>query len=292
MIYHKEGTLNSAGGMNLYYQSWHPDGKVRAVLALVHGLGGHSDLFGNVVQYFVAKDYAVYGLDLRGHGRSQGQRGYINSWSEFREDVRTFLQAIASQESGYPCFLLGHSMGAVISLDYVLHSPAEASTLQGVIALAPALGQVAVSPFKLVLARLLSRVWPRFTLSTGIDLSVASRDPAVLAAYARDSLRHCRGSARLATQYLDTVAWIQEHAADWRLPLLILHGGADRVALPEGGDVFFQQVPIQDKERHEYPETYHEIQSDLNYQEVLADLDTWLERHLPPQYQCSVNSDQ
>lgn len=258
---------------------------MRAVLAIVHGLGGHSGLFGNVVDYFISKNYAVYSVDLRGHGRSQGQRGYINRWREFREDVRTFLQLIETQEPGCPRFLLGHSMGAVVVLDYVLRSPTEASasSLQGVIALAPALGQVAVPPFKLALGRVLSGVWPYFTLSTGINLNVASRDPAVLAAYAQDSLRHSRGTARLATEYLDTVAWIQAHAADWHLPLLILHGGADQVALPEGGYAFFQQVPILDKERREYPGVYHEIHNDLNYQEMLADLENWLERHLPPQ---------
>lgn len=283
MTHHQEGTLQGVGGLNLYYQSWHPEGQVRAVLAIVHGLGGHSGLFGNVVQYFVPKNYAIYAFDLRGNGRSQGQRGHINHWSEFREDLRTFLQLIQTQASECPCFLLGHSFGAVIVFDYVLRFPAEASVLQGVIALSPALGPVGVPPFKLTLGRLLSRVWPQFSLSTGIDLSAASSDPAVLAAYAQDQLRHSRGSARLSTEYLDTVAWIQEHAADWRSPLLILHGGADQVALPEGGYLFFQRVTILDKERREYPGVYHEIQNDRNYQEMLTDLDNWLERHLPPQ---------
>lgn len=283
MTHHKEGTLQGVGGLNLYYQSWHPEGQVRAVLAIVHGLGGHSGLFGNVVQYFVPKNYAVYGFDLRGNGRSQGQQGHINSWSEFREDLRTILQLIKTQEPGCPCFLLGHSLGAVIVFDYVLRSPTEASALQGVIALSPALGPVGVPPYKLTLGRLLSRVWPHFTLSTGIDLSAASSDPAVIATYAQDQLLHSRGSARLSTEYLNTVAWIQEHAADWRSPLLILHGGADQVALPEGGYLFFQRVTILDKERREYPGVYHEIQNDRNYQEMLTDLDNWLERHLPPQ---------
>jgi alpha-beta hydrolase superfamily lysophospholipase len=283
MTHHKEGTLKGVGGLNLYYQSWHPEGKARAVLAIAHGLGGHSGLFGNVVEYFIPKNYAVYGFDLRGNGRSQGPRGHINSWGEFREDMRTFLQLIETQEPGCPCFLVGHSVGAVIVFDYVLRSPAAASALKGVIALAPALGPVGVSPFKLTLGRLLSRVWPRFTLSTGIDLSTASSDPAVIAAYAQDQWRHTQGSARLATEYLATVAWIREHAADWQVPLLILHGGADQVALPEGGCAFFQQVTILDKERREYPGVCHEIQSDRNYQEMLTDLDNWLERHLPPQ---------
>jgi alpha-beta hydrolase superfamily lysophospholipase len=197
--------------------------------------------------------------------------------------LQAFVQLIKTQYPEQPIFLLGHSVGAVIVLDYVLRSPSEASDFQGVIALAPTLGKIGVPPFKLLLGRLLSRVWPRFTLSTGIDLSTASSDPAVMAAYAQDPWRHTQGSARFATEFLATVAWIQEHAADWQVPLLILHGGADQVALPEGGCDFLQRVTILDKERREYPGVYHEIQSDRNYQEMLTDLDNWLERHLPPQ---------
>lgn len=278
----RQGTFKGTDGLELYYQSWHPEGQVRAILVIVHGLGGHSGLYGNIVQHLIPKNYAVYAFDLRGNGRSPGQRGYINAWAEFREDLQAFVQLIKTQYPEQPLFLLGHSVGAVIVLDYVLRSPSE-SDVQGVIALAPALGKIGVPPFKLALGRLLSRVWPRFSLSTSIDLSTASSDPAVIAAYAQDPWRHTQGNARFSTEYLATVAWIQEHAADLQLPLLILHGGADQVALPEGGCAFFQRVTILDKERREYPGVYHEIQNDRNYQEMLTDLDNWLERHLPPQ---------
>jgi alpha-beta hydrolase superfamily lysophospholipase len=155
--------------------------------------------------------------------------------------------------------------------------------LQGAIALAPTLGKVGVSPVRVLLGKMLSRVWPRFTLNTGIDMSAGSRDQQVVAAIAQDTLRHTLATARLATEFFATVDWINAHAADWQLPLLILHGGADRVALPAGSDIFYQQVNCTDKLRIEYPGAYHEIQSDLNYQEVMADLEDWLERHLPPE---------
>jgi alpha-beta hydrolase superfamily lysophospholipase len=279
----RQGTFKGTHGLELYYQSWHPEGQVRAILVIVHGLGGHSGLYGNIVEHLIPKNYAVYAFDLRGNGRSPGQRGYINAWTEFREDLQAFVQLIKTQYPEQPLFLLGHSVGAVIVLDYVLRCPSEASNFQGVIALAPALGKIGVPPFKLALGRLLSRVWPRFSLSTSIDLSTASSDPAVIAAYAQDPWRHTQGNARFSTEYLATVAWIHEHAADLQVPLLILHGGADQVALPEGGCAFFQRVTILDKERREYPGVYHEIQNDRNYPEMLTDLDNWLERHLPPQ---------
>ncbi|MDZ8184440.1 MAG: lysophospholipase [Nostoc sp. ChiSLP02] len=281
MIRHQQGTFTGVGKLELYYQSWYPEGKVKAILAIVHGLGAHSDRYDNLIQYLISKQYAVYGFDLRGHGRSPGQRGYINRWSEFREDLRAFLELIKTQQPGSPIFLLGHSLGSVIVLDYGLRYPQEASALQGVITLAPALGKIGVSKTRLVIGKLLSRVWPRFTLNTGLDLSGGSRDAKVLAAYAQDSLRHTRGSARLATEFLATVNWVNAHAADWQLPLLILHGGADRVTVPEGGKIFFQRVTYVDKLRIEYPGAYHDLQSDLNYQQVLADLENWLEQHLP-----------
>lgn len=282
MIYHSESTFKGVGGLDLYYQSWQPEGKIRGILAIVHGLGAHSGRYGNVIEQLIEQQFAVYGFDLRGHGRSPGQRGYINAWSEFREDLLAFLKLIKSQQLGCPIFLLGHSLGGVIVLDYVLRYPQEASALQGVITLAPAIGKVGVSQWKMLIGKILSQVWPRFTLNTGIDLTAASRDEKILAAYAQDPLRHTRASARLATEFLATVAWIYAHVSNWQLPILILHGGADRVALPESSNIFYQQIPIADKRRIQYPQAYHELQNEINYQEVLADLEDWLLRHLAP----------
>jgi alpha-beta hydrolase superfamily lysophospholipase len=280
MIHHNQSVFAGVGGLKLYYQSWFPEGKVKAILVIVHGLGGHSDKYSHIVEHFVSKDYAIYSLDLRGHGRSPGRRGHINNWAEFREDLKAFMELITTQHSQLPVFLLGHSLGAVIVLDYVLRYPQTALTLQGVITLAPAIGKVGVSKFRLLLGRLLSRIWPTFTLNTGLDLAAGSRDEKVIAAYAQDTLRHTLGSARLATEYFATVAWIYDHAPEWQVPLLILHGGADRVTLPEGSEIFYQLVPYPDKQRIEYPGAYHELQDDLNYQEVLTDLENWLEKHL------------
>ncbi|ALF53505.1 lysophospholipase [Nostoc piscinale CENA21] len=281
MIDHSESIFRSIGEVDLYYQSWQPTSNIKAVLVIVHGLGGHSSKYNNIVQHFIPKQYAVYSFDLRGHGRSPGQRGYINSWAEFREDLRTFLELIQSQHPKLPIFLLGHSLGSIIVLDYVLRYPQAAAVLQGVILLAPSLGKVGVSQIKLLLGQLLSRVWPRFTLNTGLDLSAGARDEKVLAIYAQDTLRHTLGTARLATEFLNTVNWINHHTNEWKLPLLILHGGADRITLPEGSQIFYEQLTTcQDKTIIVYPDAYHELQDDLNYQEVLADLESWLEGHL------------
>ena len=277
---HREGNFLGAGAANLYYQSWHPDDKTRAIVVIVHGLGAHSDIFGNIVDFLVPRHYGIYSFDLRGHGRSSGQRAYINSWSEFREDLKAFLELVNTElvnteNSDCPIFLLGQSLGGTIVLDYVLHYP---NKFQGLILCSPALG-VSISPLKLAIGRIFSRFLPRFSLDTGIDLESGSRDPEMVAAFAQDSMRHFKGTARLATEFLRTASWIEEQAEMLKVPLLILQGGADQVTLPESSRLLFEKVTFADKEIREYPESYHELHNDLNYQEVLADIENWLEKH-------------
>uniref|UniRef100_B8HMT2 Monoacylglycerol lipase n=1 Tax=Cyanothece sp. (strain PCC 7425 / ATCC 29141) TaxID=395961 RepID=B8HMT2_CYAP4 len=274
---HLEGIFKGFGDCSLYYQSWHPEGSGQAVVILVHGLGGHSGVFQNVVEYLVPQGYELYAMDLRGHGRSAGQRGHINAWGEFRADLHAFIQYVRQQQSRCAYILWGHSLGGTIALDYVLHAPEQ---LQGLIVTAPALGQVGVPPWKLAIGQVLSKVYPRFSLQVGIPKTLASRDPAALAACLQDPLRHDYGSARLVTEFYATVDWINQHASELKTPLLIMHGSADRVTLPEGSRAFFQQVLFADKEHREYPGNYHDLYIDVDYQKMFSDVDIWLDRHL------------
>ncbi|MBF2025920.1 MAG: alpha/beta hydrolase [Oscillatoriales cyanobacterium C42_A2020_001] len=284
---HSKGTLKSQGETTLHYQSWVPVSHPRAVVVIIHGLGGHTGLFGNLIDHFVHQDFAVYSLDLRGHGCSSGQRGFINTWAEYRADLAVLLELVTVQLAKQPYFVVGHSLGAVVALDYVLHFP---NAVQGVIAISPPMGKVEISRFRLALGTLFSLIYPRFSLSSGVSSSMGSRDPDVNLAYTQDSLRHKRGTARLATEFFKTVAWIKQHSAELKTPLLILHGGGDRFVPPEGSRVFFEQLPLADKERIEYPGAYHELQNELNYQEILHDMTNWIERHLAEAPPLSSNS--
>ncbi len=282
-MHHQEGTIPTTGGINLYYQAWQPDGAVGGILAIVHGLGGHSGLYKNIINQLIPKNFALYAVDLRGNGKSPGQRGYINSWSEYRDDVGNFLKFIASENPEIPIFLLGHSLGGLTVLDYTLRSAGETEKLpklKGLINMTPALGEPGVPLMKILLGKLLSRIYPRFSLSTGIDLSLSSRDDEVIKGYAKDPLRHTMGTARLSTEYFQTLNWVFKHAIALDIPFLMMLAGQDRVTFPEGSRNFFEKLTFPDIELKEYPESYHCIQDDLNYQEVLADLEDWLERHL------------
>ncbi|HET9014551.1 MAG TPA: alpha/beta hydrolase [Thermomicrobiaceae bacterium] len=273
----REGYFAAPDGLDLYYQSWTSGAApARGAVIIVHGIGEHSGAYDSVVARLVPAGYALYGFDLRGHGRSPGRRGFIRSWDDYRQDLAALARLVEAERPGARRFLLGHSMGGVIALDYALRYP---DGLAGVAAIAPAIGELGVSPGRLLLARVLSRLWPTFSLPTGLDSTTLSRDPRVVDAYRADPLVHNRGTARLGTEFGETIAWVQAHAADLRVPLLIQHGSADRLAVPDGSRRFVAQAGTADRELREYPDAYHQLHNDLDRDAVLDDLLDWLARH-------------
>ncbi|MEA3338557.1 MAG: alpha/beta hydrolase [Chloroflexota bacterium] len=273
---HEEGTFDGYGGLELYYQRWRPEGEPKAILPIVHGLGEHSGRYGNVVDWFAPQGYAVYAFDLRGFGRSPGPRGYINEWAEFREDVGAFLAFVREQEPGRPLFLLGHSMGGLIVLEYALRYP---EGLAAVIASGPALA-VDIPPILMLLSKVLSGILPRLTLDTKLDAATISRDPAVVEAYLNDPLVHSKATPRFGVEFPRAIEWTQVHAAEMKTPCLIVHGGDDRLVPLEGSRIFYENMTLDDKERQVYDGYYHEVFNDIGKERVLAAVETWVERHL------------
>jgi alpha-beta hydrolase superfamily lysophospholipase len=273
---HSEGSLTGANGLELYYQTWYPIRSAKAVLGILHGLGSHSGWFSAIAEALVMQEYAVYGMDLRGHGRSLGQRAYVNRWAEFRDDFDSLRQLMISRHPDLPCFALGHSLGAIILLDAVLHG----QPLSGLIMMAPSLNPTGVPSWRLASGRVLSRVYPQFTLDTGIPEGAGSRDRAIIAAYRQDPLRHRKGTARLVAEFLRTVKWIEANLQQLQTPIFILHGGRDIVTPPANSRLLFEQLPIQNKQYCEYPEAYHDLHNDLDMPQVATDISNWLDRQM------------
>ena len=268
---HKEYTFAGYNGTTLYGQSWQPDDAPKAKLAMVHGFGEHSGRYANLVNYFVPRGYALYGFDLRGHGRSSGLRGHIMRWHEYRSDVGVFMSQI--NQSNIPVFLYGHSLGGLILLDYALNDPVK---LNGIIVSAPSLGKVAISPLLFVMSKIISSVYPKFTLHTGLDATMISRDPDVVSAYMSDPQVHDMATARLGTELSSVQAWVQSHAGDLRLPVLMFQGSADRLTSPADGKRFFSNVPDGSKRYIAYEGSSHEVHNDLDHHLVTADMDAWM----------------
>lgn len=274
---HQEMHFQGADGLSLYSQNWLPEGAPRALIAIVHGIGEHSGRYMNLVDRLVPNHVGVWGYDLRGHGRSEGQRGHIDSWSQYRTDLLRFLEMIKAHGLGCPLFLLGHSMGALIVLDFLQKENEE---LAGAIISGAPIEPVGVAkPYLVAIARILSRIYPRFVIDLGLNQEALSRIPAVVEAYRQDPLVHGKVSARWGTESLAVVESVKAHVADIAIPILMIHGEADRLNSVEGARVFFEQIPISDKEFWSYPGSYHEVHNDLDSEKMLGDLLEWIDRH-------------
>lgn len=277
MAEQSEGTFRGAKGAELFYRVWRPEGKARGVVAVVHGVLEHSGRYGNLAWALTQHGYIMYAFDHRGHGRSSGRRAYVDSFADFRQDVARFLALVRKEEPNLPLFLLGHSMGGLIVLNYILHHP---EPLAGVVASAPAVAPSIPSVLAAV-GPALSRVAPTLALPAkkGAAGTIA-RDPEVVRAYMDDPLVPNNLTIRLITEMQAASRWTAAHASRWpHLPLLILHGSADKLVPPAGSRAFYEAVHEPDKARHEYPGSYHEVFNDLDKVAVLADLVSWLDEH-------------
>jgi alpha-beta hydrolase superfamily lysophospholipase len=284
-----QGTFRGVGGPELFARRWAPGALPRAAVGIVHGFGDHSGRYADAVQPLTAAGFAVHGFDLRGHGRSSGRRGHIDAWADYRGDIDRYLDHVRSQEiAGTPHFLYGHSLGAAIVLEYGLHrqngSVSVDDSLVGVIASSPALRPEGVrSPVLEALAAGMSRVWPTIALNVPLEDEALSRSPERVAAARADPLNHRRLTARGTVETLGALAWTEAHAGEWRLPLFIFHGGADRVIDPAGTIAFADNARAggaPDVELRIYEGGYHEAHNDIDAAAVEADVVDWLDRHL------------
>lgn len=275
---HFEFSWQTSDDLQIFAQGWQPEGETRAVVCLAHGLGEHSGRYPHVGAALAQAGYALLGFDLRGHGQSQGQRGHAPSWQVLLDDITRSLEKAAQRFPGRPRFLYGHSLGATLILAYCLRRRPQ---LAGAIATGPLL-RPAFSPpaWKIALGRLTYRLWPTLAMNNELDPRGISRDPQVVSAYVNDPLVHDRVSARLGMDMLWSGEWALEHAAEFALPLLFMHGSADLLCSPEANRQFADRVTSGCTYKP-WDSLYHEIHNEPEQRQVFEAMIAWLEAHTP-----------
>ena len=275
---HQEGFFKGVRDANIYYQSWLPESEPRGVLLIVHGLAEHSDRYENVVNHFVPLGYAVYGIDHLGHGKSDGTRVYVERFDDYTNTLKIYFDKVRGSQPGKPIFLVGHSMGGLISAVYLLDHQAE---LAGAVLSGPAVKiPKYVTPVILFMGKMLSALVPKYGLLP-LDANGVSRDPSVVQAYVSDSLVHRgKATARLAAEMLKAMQTITAQAARITLPILIVQGSADKLVNPAGAQMLYDAVSSFDKEIKIYDGLYHEVFNEPEHDMVLRDVEIWLESHL------------
>jgi len=278
---HEEGTLtlaaNSiAAGARLYFQSWSPDTAPKAIILLIHGYAEHSGRYQYFAEHCVEQGYAVYTLDHWGHGKSDGTYGFVPRFSVFHDGVDALLTNARSDHSALP--IVGHSMGGLISASYLLENQ---SKFTGCVLSGPAI-KAAEEPskFMLMISKLLSRFAPKMGV-VALDANGVSRDPKVVADYLADPLvYHGKMGARLATEMLGRMTFVQGNAHKITLPVLMLHGGKDSLTAVEGSIFLDAHISSTDKILKIYPELFHEIFNEPERDMVLTDMTDWIDGQL------------
>ncbi len=275
---HKEGVFNGIDNLELYHQCWLPEDKPEAVLLIVHGLGEHCGRYMNVVNHFVPKGFAVYGFDHPGHGKSHGTRVFINRFTDFIDNLKLFFDMVRQWQPGKKIFLVGHSMGGLITAEYLLKYQSE---LAGAVISAPAVKVPEdLSKIAIFAAKFLSKILP----GTGIqqlEVQGVSSDPEVVQAYIDDPLVcNKKITARLAAELITAMESITRNAGKISLPLIILQGTADILVDPDGARMLYENAGSKDKIIKIYNGFFHEIFNEPDRSKALNDVETWLDKLL------------
>lgn len=278
-----EFSFPTPDGVQLFAQSWQPVSTAtpvepRALVCLVHGFGEHSGRYRHVAQMMTDAGFVVVGLDQRGHGRSQGKRGYTPAYAQSLADIGTFMAEAQRRFPDLPTYLYGHSMGGNMVLGYTLrHRP---TSLRGVISTSPWLRLTTPPPQSQVTgAKLVSKLISTFTITNEFEPLVLTHDTAVDEAYNSDPHNHGRMSAKLFLGVTEGGEEIIRRAREFPLPLLLVHGTADPVTSYEASVEFAQTAPPSTTFK-EWPNLYHETHNEPQQAEVIAFTVGWLEGQL------------
>lgn len=269
----EEFSWQTADQIKLYAQLWAPEQEPTVVVCLVHGLGEHSGRYAGVAQSFTGAGFVVITFDLRGHGKSGGQRGHTPSSEAYMSDIDLLMQEAGRRYPGKPVVIYGHSLGGVLVLNYVLRrKPVVAGVIATSSGLITALHE---QKEKFILSKILGSLFPSLSLASGLDVNGLSHDRAVIETYQNDPLVHNRTSVGFGKAMITAGEYVFAHASEFTVPLLLMHGSQDPIAYPRGsekcaalaGEVATLMI---------WPGQLHELHNETIKDDVIAYLIAWI----------------
>ena len=269
----KESTFEGVGGLKIFARSWQPEGKTRGVVVIVPGFNSHSGQYLWVGEQFAAQDLATYAIDLRGRGRSEGERYYVEKMEDYTDDVATLVRIAKSENPGLPVFLLGHSAGGVVSCVCALDHQSE---IDGLICESFAY-DLPVPGFILSLLKGFDYIAPHIHVYT-LKNENFSRDPLFVESMNNDPL--IKGESeptQTASVMIDASRRLHEEFLLIKLPVLILHGTDDKATNPSGSQFFYDNAGSTDKTLKLYEGHYHDLLNDVGKEAVIADINDWID---------------
>ena len=219
------------------------------------------------------QDLSIIGADLRGHGRSGGQRGHFPSAENILQDIDLLIDEARRSYPGVPLILYGHSLGGILVLYYALKRKPD---LKGVIATSPALHNMLEKNLVLVaMARVFGPIFPKLSVPSGLNVNALSHDKKVIQEYINDPLVHDRVTLGFGNVMLGIMKWTSDHASEFPLPLLLMHGEADSINFPSGSAEFAAQLNGNCK-LIMWDDAFHELHNEAQKDEVIRTMISWI----------------
>lgn len=272
-----EGSFDGAAGLKIFTRSWRPaQGTPRGVVVIVHGFNSHSGHYLWAADRLAEAGFAVYALDLRGRGKSDGERYYVEHFADYVSDVDTLVEQAKGAEPGLPVFLLGHSAGGVVSCIYTLEHQ---SKINGLICESFA-HQVPAPDFALAVLKGLSHIAPHAHVLK-LKNEDFSRDQNVVEMLNSDPLiAHEVQPTKTVAEMVRADERLKKEFPQITLPVLILHGTEDKVTKPSGSRFFYDTAGSADKTLKLYDGHYHDLLNDFGREEVMADIIGWIDARI------------
>lgn len=268
-----ETIVSGADGLSLFRRTWTPPLPKRLIV-LVHGYAEHSGRYEEIASWLARRGGAVSSYDHRGHGRSAGRRAHVRGFDEYLDDLAGMLEMAKAEHPTLPSHLVGHSMGGLITLAFLVERN---PVLNSAVTSGAAIDPDGVSPVRIAIARALRSIWPTLRMGSGLELEGLSRDPAVVEKYLADPLVFRDMTASLGAELLGRAKRTAPRAAEVKIPLLMLHGEDDTLCSARGSRQFSAGLATEGSLLRVYPELRHEIFNEPEREQVYADLWQWLE---------------
>ena len=269
-----EGTFNGVDGTELFFRVIEPLTAPKAAVIVIHGHGDHSGGMHNLIAGLVNHEYSVYAFDLRGHGKSAGKRGFIQSWDEFSGDLHEFRKLVSFDQPNLPLYIVGHSIGGLITLEYALE---HSTGISGIVAISPAISYEVTSVEQLGIS-LMNRLKPDYSIKKSGRIRLLKKKSAIRAKYESDSLRHNIVTPGLGHSLIQAISRVINKAPSITLPFLLQFGLDDKITPPTKLRYFFNLVASKDKQLVEYSLSRHRPFDEVGRETFLGDLVGWLDQ--------------